>query len=295
MEAVRSVLSARGIAAHAVRTSGPGDAASLARAAAASGDDLVLVCGGDGTIFEAVNGLANTQVPLAILPGGTANITAKDLRLPHNPVRAAKALPGWVPTRIALGHVVGQPVTYGEESSSGCVDRYFLCVAGIGFDAYIIHHLAWRLKLSLGVAAYVIEGFRQLFRYKFHPVACKVEGREYEATFGIIQRTSRYAGWFRTAPGQSIRNSVFGISLFQSRRRSRYILYGLAVLARRRMRDVDVLEADRVTFAALQAGERVLFELDGELAGQLPATFEIAPAALTLLMPGQNGKSGVGL
>lgn len=291
MEAVCSILSARGIAARPVRTSGPGDATRLARAAAEACDDLVLVCGGDGTVFEVVNGLANTQVPLAILPGGTANITAKDLRLPHNPVRAAKELVRWIPTRIALGHVIGQPITSSGETSAGPVDRYFLCVAGVGFDAYIIHHLAWRFKLSLGVASYVVEGLRQLFRYKFHPFVCKAEGKEYEATFAIVQRTSRYAGWFRTVPNQSITNPVFSLSLFPSRRKSRYVLYGMAVVARRRMRDVAVIETSAATFLGPQTGERVLFELDGELAGQLPATFGIAPSALTLLMPGAADKS----
>ena len=82
-------------------TPGPAMAREMALAAAADGFDVVLVCGGDGTINEVINGLAYSQVPLGILPGGTANILAHELRLPLNPVRAARLLAGWTPRRIA--------------------------------------------------------------------------------------------------------------------------------------------------------------------------------------------------
>ena len=75
----------------------------LAQAAVANGADVVLACGGDGTINEVINGLALSQVPLGILPGGTANILARELRLPLNPVRAARQFARWTPRRIALG------------------------------------------------------------------------------------------------------------------------------------------------------------------------------------------------
>ena len=71
-------------------TAGPAMAHELAQAAVAKGADVVLACGGDGTINEVMNGLALSNVPLGILPGGTANIVARELRLPLSPVRAAR-------------------------------------------------------------------------------------------------------------------------------------------------------------------------------------------------------------
>lgn len=260
---------------------GPGAATELARAAAASGSDLVIACGGDGTIYEVVNGLAPANIPLGILPGGTANIIANELKLPHDPVRAARALASWRPRRIGLGHVTGCALP----PSSGAVDRYFLSVAGIGYDAYVIYHLAWKFKTSFGVAAYVLEGMRQVLRYPFHPIACRTDGAEHTAAFAVVQRTSLYAGWFRTAPGQSIGNRRFGISLFKSRNRLRYFLHGAAILVGRRLSDMLLIDTNGMSFSAVEPTARIFFELDGELAGILPAAFDVVPDALTLLVP----------
>jgi diacylglycerol kinase (ATP) len=279
----RDVLARSGIRANLARTTALGSATELARAAAASGDDLVLVCGGDGTINEVINGISLSAMTLGILPGGTANIIAKELRLPHDPVQAARELPGWKPRRIALGLVTGTPAAAAIPST--LIRRYFLSVAGIGYDAYVIRKLAWDFKISLGVVAYVLEGIKQVMRYSFPPVVCRTDGRESRATFAVVQRTSRYAGWFRTAPRQSVTKPQFGVSLYKSQCRLRYFLYGAAILAQRSLSDIEQMEVRKVEFSAEAPGTEIYFELDGELAGILPATFEVAPDMLSLLMP----------
>lgn len=283
MQEASAALKESGIAVTLARTAGPGSASELARRAVASGGDLVIACGGDGTIYEVINGLCPSHIPLGILPGGTANIIAKELGIPHHPVRAARQLSRWTPRRIALGRVTGSPISPSQGTEA--VQKYFLSVAGVGFDAYVIHRLELQFKMSLGVAAYILEGARQLLRYRFHPLLCQVDGQKLAATFAIVQRTSRYAGWFRTAPGQSITNPRFGLSLFKSRNRLRYLLYGLAALVQRPLHDVDQRQTCKAAFTPEHPGARIYFELDGELAGTLPATFEVAPEALTLLMP----------
>jgi diacylglycerol kinase (ATP) len=279
----REVLASGGIDATLACTTEPGCATELARAAAASGRDLVIVCGGDGTINEVINGISPGTISLGILPGGTANIIAKELRLPHNPVQAARELPHWKPRRIALGVAVGncsQPA-----ASAALVRRYFLSVAGVGYDAYVIRRLAIDFKMSLGVVAYVIEGIKQVMRYSFPQVVCRTDGYQTRATFAVVQRTSRYAGWFRTAPRQSVIKPQFGVSLYKSQHRLRYFLYGAAILARQTLPDIEQMDVQKIEFAAETPGTNVYFELDGELAGTLPATFEVAPDTLSLLMP----------
>lgn len=279
----REILAQNGIDASLARTTGPGSATELARAAAASGNDLVIVCGGDGTINEAVNGISPGTVTLGVLPGGTANIIAKELKLPHNPVEAARELPGWTARRIALGLVTGSPAA--SATSPAVIRRYFLSVAGIGYDAYVIRRLTFDFKMSLGVVAYLLEGVKQVLRYSFPPVVCRTDGREIRATFAVVQRTSRYAGWFRTAPRQSVIKPRFGVSLYKSRQRLRYFVYGAAVVAQRKLPDVEQMEVQRIEFSAEAPGTAIYFELDGELAGILPATFEVVPDTLSLLMP----------
>ena len=281
-------------------TTGPGTAQELARTATLDGCDLVLVCGGDGTINEVINGLAPCQIPLGILPGGTANILGKELQLPHNPIQAAAELPRWKPRRIALGQAtwnarLPDPATGGTgvqgnttpPGSAGPLRRYFLSVAGIGFDAHIVYRLSMPLKMSWGVAGFVFEAIRQWARYPFPSFVCKMDNRESQATFAVIHRTRLYAGWLRLAPSASLFEPRFTACLFPSRSRARYLLYAAAVVLRThtRLHDVELVDAQKVSCAPADNSAVLRFELDGELVGALPATFEVVPDALTLLAP----------
>jgi YegS/Rv2252/BmrU family lipid kinase len=283
-----AVLQAAGMAVKLAPTSGPGTAGDLARAATAEGCDLVLVCGGDGTVNEVINGLAPGHTTLGILPGGTANIIAKELRLPHHPVRAAQQLPQWTPRRIALGVASWRaPESAGAPPQEAPCRRYFISVAGIGFDAYIVYKLSIGFKLSMGVAAYVLEAIRQALRYSFPAFTCQSAGRAIPVTFAVVHRAGHYAGWLPLAPGASIFEPTFRLCLFKSRHRFRYFLYATAALIRQHLRlsDVELVESRVITCAAEDAAKPIYFELDGELVGQLPATFEVVPDALTLLVP----------
>ncbi len=244
----------------------------------------MIVCGGDGTINEVVNGVVPGNTVLGILPGGTANIIAKELGLPQHPVRAAKELSRWGPRRIALGRAVwasgnGQPAVEKEH-------RLFLSVAGVGFDAHVVSELSLPFKMSLGVVAYGWEAIRQALRYGFPAFLCQAEGSERRATFAVVLRTKLYAGWFHLAPTANLFESRFVLCLFKSPRRERYFLYAAAAATRQhlRLRDVELVDTRRIVCTS-EGHALIRFELDGELVGTLPATFEIVPDALTLLVP----------
>ncbi|MBZ5515118.1 MAG: hypothetical protein LAN62_09825, partial [Acidobacteriia bacterium] len=185
-------------------TAEPGHARGLARAAADKGAELVLVCGGDGTVNEVINGLVPGAATLGILPGGTANIIGKELRLPHDPVAAARSLPNWRPRRIALGRT-----TWLDAATHQPRARLFISVAGVGFDAYIIHRLPWSLKMSWGVVGYTLEAVRQALHYSFPRFRFRSDGSERHATFAVIHRTGHYAGWLPLAPTAGLFNPDF--------------------------------------------------------------------------------------
>lgn len=285
------ILRKVGIEVDLAPTAGPGAASELANIAASKGRDMVLVCGGDGTINEAINGLAGSQVPLGLLPGGTANILARDMGLPLNPVRAARELSSWLPRRIPLGKAtwcIEKTSINGALAESERAVRYFLTVAGIGFDAHVVYKLSPEMKLSWGVAGYIAEALRQVFRYPFQSFSCLTEdGSERAGTFAAVQRARNYGGWLHLTPGARFFDDRFTLCLFKSHNRARYFLYSALVLARQHFRlgDVEIVEARKLCCAVTDAGETIRFELDGELAGTLPATFEIVPDALTLLVP----------
>ena len=92
LDEARHIFRKSGIETELQNTAAPGEATVMARRAVEESRQLVIVCGGDGTVNEVVNGLACSQVPLAVLPAGTANVLAKELRLPWNLPRAAELI-----------------------------------------------------------------------------------------------------------------------------------------------------------------------------------------------------------
>lgn len=279
MRQAASALEAAGISTALRPTSAPLAASQLASQAVAEGSEIVLACGGDGTLNEVINGLVPGRAALGVLPGGTANIFARELGIPLNPVAAARALANWKPQRIALGRATWQD----PEKSS----RYFLSLAGVGFDAYVVRAVSRAAAQRAGVVAYGWQAVRQALRYRCPQITVTSEAGETIATFAVAHRTERYAGWLHLAPGASVFRNDFTVSVFKSPRRSRYFLYALAILARRhpRLKDVELIRTRRLDCAAADPSLPIYFELDGELAGRLPVRLEIVPDALSVLLP----------
>jgi YegS/Rv2252/BmrU family lipid kinase len=285
-----SLLRRAGLEIELAPTARPDMAHELAQAAVANGAHVVLACGGDGTINEVINGLALSHVPLGILPGGTANIVARELRLPLNPVRAARQLLRWTPQRIALGRAHWDEAPTGlpqDEFAPQRRSRYYISVAGVGYDAEIVYRLSSWLKTNFGVAGYVMEAFRQLVRYSFPRFTTRLDGQERHGTFAVIHRTRLYAGWLHLAPTAGLFHPRFAVCSFRSRSRLRYLFYALAVVARQHLRlsGVSLDQCTEVACAPIDTSVPIRFELDGELGGTIPATFEIVPDALTVLVP----------
>ena len=269
------LLDAYGIRIVRIPTTGAGSATALAREQVAAGRDLIIACGGDGTINEVVNGMAGSRVPLALLPAGTGNVLAKELGLPWDIWRAAEYIPAGEVRRIALGRA-------GE--------RYFICMAGVGVDANIVYRLSVKTKLSLGMLAYWIESFRQLLEYEFPLFSVRVEGQSFQAALLIVSRTKNYGGPVQLTRRADLFSDEFEVCLFQRRNRFLYLLYFLALQAGllERFRDVRFLRTRRVE---AQPGEqRIQVQVDGELAGALPMDFVIVPEALSLLVPRSGGR-----
>ena len=256
-------------------TDEPHAATRLAREACESGADLVLACGGDGTVNEIVNGLAGSQVTLGVLPAGTANVLAVETGLPLDPVEAARRLPDSEPHRLSLGRLCRAGGPPGG--------RYFLLMAGAGVDAHVVYTLHPGLKARLGIVAYFLAVAAEVWRHK--PVFTVETGEaRYECTYALAAKCAGYGGRIRIASGAHLLDEPLELVLFHTRRRFRYLVYLGAVLAGAlpRLADVTVLKA---TSLRLSATGLLHVQVDGEYAGPLPATIEIVPEALTLLLP----------
>ncbi len=269
-------LASRGIVAHPRPTTGPGTAAELARRLIYQGADLILVAGGDGTINETINGMIHSDVPLGILPAGTANVLATELSLGKTMESAAASLCECVAERVAVGLLV---------RAASDRPRHFLLMAGAGLDADIVYHLALGLKAALGKAAYWIGGLRKLGR-RLAQFTVEVDGRKLQAGFALASRVRNYGGDLEIARTASLLDEEFELVLFEGSSSLTYLRYMLGVAAHRHlgMRGVTTFRTRRATFSA-PPGTKIHLQVDGEYAGFAPARIEIVPNALTLLVP----------
>jgi diacylglycerol kinase (ATP) len=270
------LLSARGINAEAIPTSGPAMAADIARDAIERGADLILVAGGDGTINEVVNGMVHTDVPLGILPAGTANVLACELDIGKTLERVAHSIDACVPERVAVGRLVH------AANDSG---RYFLLMAGAGLDAEIVYGLNIRLKNALGKVAYWLSGFGSVGR-RLPEFTVEADGREFRVSFALASRVRNYGGDLEIAPTVSLLDDQFEVVLFEGSNSFAYIRYiaGVVIRKHQKMRGVTILRTRKVSFTCPE-DSRIHLQVDGEYGGRLPATVEIVPSALTLLVP----------
>jgi diacylglycerol kinase family enzyme len=285
LEEARQILAASGIDADLRPTSAPGHAGEIAARAIAEGAQLIIACGGDGTLNEIVNGMPGSKVPIALLPAGTANILAKELRIPWNIPRAAALISRGIPTRIALG-VITQGAASSTPNAPAEAPRYFLVVAGAGADGALVHALNPSVKQRTGVLAYWMEGAKQLLRYKFPQFRATTTEEEVLATLVIVGRTKHYGGPFRITTGADLFAEEFELALFCSQSAWRYLIYLPACWLGKlhRLKDVHFIKTNSLRCEALGA-HTIYAQVDGEASESLPVTFSIVPDAITVVVP----------
>ena len=290
LDVARKILSSGGIEADLEETRGPGDATHIARRATAQGRQLVIACGGDGTLNEIVNGLAEQQnghrVPLALLPGGTANVLAKEIGLPWDIPAAAKELVRGEVREIALG--LATPVR--EPSKK----RYFLSVAGAGPDGMIVYSIDLDLKARVGILAYWWQGARQVFRYKFAHFRVVTGNKHLDASLVVVGRTKHYGGPFSITTEADLYAEQFEMMALTTQSGLRYLSY-LPTLWLGKLRGsegVHYWKSDRIVCEPLDFNP-VYAQVDGEPLARLPVEFKIVPRALRLLVPQNAGTAEI--
>ena len=280
LDEARRIFRNAGIETELRNTTGAGEATIMARRAVDESRQLVIVCGGDGTVNEVVNGLACTQVPLAVLPAGTANVLAKELALPWNLPRAAERIVGAKYHRIALGLAI-------PEKSSG-EPRYFLSVAGAGADGALISAVRPEIKRRAGILAYWQEGLRQLTHYDFPMFHTTMAGNaiEIDASLVIVGRTKHYGGPFKITTEASLLQPEFELAFVTTRSAWRYVAY-LPLIWAGKLRGARYVRFFKTSSlqCASNSESQVQIQVDGEPAGRLPVEFRIVPDALTLAIP----------
>ncbi|PYD50476.1 diacylglycerol kinase [Komagataeibacter saccharivorans] len=165
----------------------------------------IVAAGGDGTIAEIAEGMAGSDCILGILPLGTANVLAHELGIPSDDADSAGVMARGNSRVIWPGHL----------QSDGW-NGLFIQMAGIGFDAHVVHAVSTRLKSALGQFAYVLNTVRSLWRYGFEPLHVLLDGVEYDAVSVIVSKGSLYAGKYVLTRDSMLAEKRFSVVLFRA-------------------------------------------------------------------------------
>ncbi len=271
LRAVLDELERRGCMVTVRETTCRGDAQRFANAARAEDFDRVAVAGGDGTINEAINGLADRRLRLCVVPMGTANVLAAEIELVVHPKHIATTILDGPAARITLGRI---------RSGDGRVRRFSM-MAGIGFDAHVVARVSLALKRLSGKFAYVVASLAQLVDHRSPVYDVTLDGVTYRAASAIVSRGRFYGGRFVIAPEARLAEPWLHVCLFHGRSRLDVVRYSLALLLGRlhRLPDVTLKRAQRVEVHG-PAGETV--QVDGDLDGALPVVIDLEPERLLL-------------
>ena len=294
LESALAVLGRAGVEADLILAESRDQGEQAARQAVASGCDTIFACGGDGTIHNVAQVLANSPVALAILPMGTANALAHDLRLPRKVTAAAQAALQGKHRRVALGRVEYTDL-HGVPGS-----RYFVIAAGMGVDAHLFYKLHTGAKQRMGMAAYYAKAWNLWFTYPMTRFVAEyaengaLESKRTDVTELLTVRIRNFGGVIQElAPGASLERDDMRLVFCRTPSRLAYLAYvtrGLLGL-RWTIPGIDLAHSTKVSCryltdpSARSAQQKVYVEADGELLGTLPAEITVVPDALTLLAP----------
>jgi len=248
-----------------------GHAVELAREAAASGCDLVVAAGGDGTVNEIVNGIAGTRAALAALPVGTGNVWVRELKLPLRPEAAAAALLEGQAYALDLGQA-------GE--------RYFLLMASIGFDASVARMMRPELKRRLGIMAYLVQALtiaRDVRGTRTHIV---LDGRPIkgQVLMVVIGNSRLYGGYLQITHQANLTDGMLDVAVIKGQDARSAPIHLLSILLRRHHFNPDMAyyRAREVVVSGLVPLD---VQVDGDPIGVTPMTFRVASGALQAWLP----------
>jgi diacylglycerol kinase (ATP) len=268
-------LEAQGWESEIQHTSYPGHATELARRAAAAGCEVVVACGGDGTVNETINGLAGTETALAVVVGGTANVWAKEMGISREPIEAVRLVAEGIRRRVDLGLVEGDE---GEQ-------RYFLLMAGVGLDAFVVKRVPARVKRWLGAATYLVWGLREGLRFRPEETSVTFDGERTTGEVGwlLASNTRSYGGVINIAPEALVDDGLLDVLLFEGHGLGTVLADAWRVFRKRyTARGVTKRRVSRIE---LSAPAPLDCQVDGEVLTFAPRLMRVAPLSLAVMMP----------
>jgi diacylglycerol kinase (ATP) len=257
-------------------TKGEGDATEAAARAVARGYDLIIAAGGDGTIYEVVNGMAElkSRPSLGIIPCGTSNDLARAVGIPKSISRACEIISKGKKKKIDLGRIN---------------NRYFINIAGGGSLTNLTYEVPSKLKTMIGQLAYYVKGLEKL--PSLHPIRVRLESRkevllDEEIMIFLIANSHSVGGFDKLAPDADLSDGKLDVIVVKKMNIAEFIRLATSAVRGEHLKDPNILyfQADYIK-ATSPGTETVQLNLDGELGGQLPCVVEALPGHIELFVP----------
>lgn len=246
-------------------TATPNSARDEARRVAKEGSDLIVAAGGDGTINQVVNGIADLRrrPMMAIIPAGTTNDYARALRIPReDPVGAAKI----VLKRQTIQMDIGK-----------ANEQYFINIAAGGLLTELTYDVPSQMKSLFGYLAYLVRGAELLPQIKPIQMDIKYDGGEFhgEASMFLLALTNSVGGFEQIVPDASLDDGKFTMIIVKSANMFELMrLMTLVLNGGRHINDSKVIYRKTSKVVAKPVDNRMMINLDGEYGGDAPMTFK---------------------
>lgn len=247
----------------AFATKGKGDAKREATRVSALHFDLIVAVGGDGTVYEVVNGLAEQpfRPKLAILPMGTSNDLAKAIGVPKNILKALRIFDAEKTMMMDVGKMD---------------QRYFINVAGGGSLTELSYEVPAKLKTALGQLAYYIKGAEKLSKFEPFTAEVTVNGMTFQEDLllFLVANSHNIGGFEKMAPDASLQDGLLDVYLLKKCNVAELARVTRLLLRGEHKRDPHVVHFQTNQFS-IKTSTNVQINLDGELGGMTPCEFEV--------------------
>ena len=256
-----------------------GDGVRLATESVNQGFDVVVAAGGDGTLNEVLNGIAIApdglkRAALGVIPLGTVNVFARELCLPMKLERAWRHIEAGTTRTVDVGVAVYGPPGAGQR-------RHFVQLGGAGLDARAIELVDWKLKQRVLQFAYVVAGFKALAESR-PTISCEADGARYTGELVLLGNGRFYGGQLPVFPAAALNDGFLHAAVFARVTLWTILRYALGFISGSLLMPGNVTLLRSKEFR-LSADAPVPFELEGDLIGRLPATFQVHDEPLRVI------------
>ena len=259
-------------------THAAGDAIRFAKAAVKEGVDALAVYGGDGTLMEAITGLIGSELPLAILPGGSANVMATELGIPTD-LKEACAL-------LSRDPLETKTIDVGQFDK-----RYFIVGISLGFEADVVKGADRETKNKIGIFAYLLSAASALGITKNAVYHLKIDGRRHVVRGLICTITNTGNLRFSSISFDrhiDVSDGLLDVVVLRKANLSLLKLMVVTLFKRERPDNLHLVKHWQGRNISVTANPEQTVQCDGEVLGKMPLHVSIIPGAIRILVPGKK-------